>query len=136
MPADSGVTRLRWRAERCRGGRPAVRCKLYRGHSSLAWKADTTAFSKALFKAPENVNMKKVSVEMHGSKNVILDFKISDRIKCGQGKSPPIPCPASLTPAATCEGNHFFMDISSDMAKLPLNGGGKSLTSTIIYGNG
>ena len=83
-----------------------------------------------------NVNMKKVSVEMHGSKNVILDFKISDRIKCGQGKSPPIPCPASLTPAATCEGNHFFMDISSDMAKLPLNGGGKSLTSTIIYGNG
>ena len=118
--------------ERCRGGRPAVR-----GDSSLAWKAVTIAFSnKALFKAPKNVNMKKVSVEMHGSKNVILDFKISDRIKCGQGKSPPIPCPASLTPAATCEGNHFFMDISSDMAKLPLNGEGKSLTSTIIYGNG
>ena len=73
---------------------------------------------------------------MDGGKNVILDFKISDRIKCGQGKSPPIPCPAPLTPAATCEGNHFFMDISSDMARLPLNGGGKSLTSTIIYGNG
>ena len=30
----------------------------------------------------------------NGSKNVILDFKISDRIKWRQGKSPPIPCPA------------------------------------------
>ena len=113
--------------------------KLFTGHSSssVARKAASTAFSKALFKTlPECEYEDKVSVEIHGSKNVILDFKISDRIKCGQGKSPPIPCPASLTPAATCEGNHFFMDISSDMAKLPLNGGGKSLTSTIIYGNG